>query len=226
MAKPRIVTELQVWMLQTGRTDVSLASEMNAKLPRGRNITERAVGRWRKGLTLPRYPELVALLTKLSEGRVTADCFIRARMNEMTHSASARVAWMLETGSSEHPQDTARRWRKAIELREEHEQFTSLLTNLSGKTKRLLGNDLQIWMLETGRTDVSLAAEFTAKLQDPSYSTLRTRQINARTVARWRKGLMLPRFPQHLALLAELSKGRVTANSFIEGRTEEPPADT
>jgi hypothetical protein len=97
MAKPRIVTELQLWMLETGRTDVSLASEMNARLPKHRNITERAVGRWRKGLTLPRYPELVVLLTKLSEGRVTADCFISARMNEMAHSANARETWMLKS---------------------------------------------------------------------------------------------------------------------------------
>jgi hypothetical protein len=212
MAKPQIVTELQVWMLQTGRTDVSLASEMNAKLDR--NVSERAVGRWRKGLTLPRYPELVALLTKLSEGRVTADCFISDRMNEMTHSASARQAYMLETGSSEHPEDFARRWRKAVEL-DEPAQFGSLLTNLSSKARRALGNDLQIWMLETRRTDVGLAAELSAKLAAPRYAALRVREIGARTVARWRKGLILPRYPQHLAVLTELSEGQVTANSFV-----------
>jgi hypothetical protein len=81
--------------------------------------------------------------------------------------------------------------------------------------------DMQIWMLETGRTDVSLAAELTAKLQGPGYSS---REINARTIARWRKGLMLPRYPQHLALLTELSGGRVTANSFVEASVKEPPA--
>jgi hypothetical protein len=80
--------------------------------------------------------------------------------------------------------------------------------------------DMQIWMLETGRTDVSLAAELTAKLRGPSYS----REIAARTVARWRKGLMLPRYPRHLAALTELSGGRVTANSFVEASVKEPPA--
>jgi hypothetical protein len=86
--------------------------------------------------------------------------------------------------------------------------------------------DMQIWMLETGRTDVSLAAELTAKLQGLDYSTLRRREIFARTVARWRKGLMLPRYPQHLAVLIELSGGRVTANSFVEATVNEPPAGT
>jgi hypothetical protein len=86
--------------------------------------------------------------------------------------------------------------------------------------------DMQIWMLETGRTDVSLAAEISAKLQDPNCSALRIREITARTVARWRKGLMLPRYPQLLALLTDISRGRVTANSFVEARVKEPPAGT
>jgi excisionase family DNA binding protein len=84
--------------------------------------------------------------------------------------------------------------------------------------------DMQIWMLETGRTDVSLAAELTAKLQGPGYSMLRSREIAARTVARWRKGLMLPRYPLHLAVLTELSGGRVTANSFVEASVKASPA--
>jgi hypothetical protein len=83
--------------------------------------------------------------------------------------------------------------------------------------------DMQIWMLETGRTDVSLAAEITAKLQSADYGKLRSKEIGARTIARWRKGLMLPRYPQHLAILAELSGGRVTANSFVEASIKEPP---
>jgi len=86
--------------------------------------------------------------------------------------------------------------------------------------------DMQIWMLETGRTDVSLASELSAKLQGPSYSTLRSREIGARAVARWRKGLMLPRYPQHLAVLNELSGGRVTANSFVDASVKKPPAGT
>lgn len=84
--------------------------------------------------------------------------------------------------------------------------------------------DMQIWMLETGRTDVGLAAELTAKLHGPGYSALRSREIGARTVARWRKGLMLPRYPQHLAVLTELSGGRVTANSFVEASVRNPRA--
>jgi hypothetical protein len=139
----------------------------------------------------------------------------------MAHSANARESYRQETGSGEHPADTARRWRKANELGES--QFASLLPDLSPKAKRALGNDLQIWMLETGRTDVSLAAELSAKLQDPSYGTLSNRQINERTVGRWRSGLMVPRHPQHIALLTELSGGRVTANSFIEARDREFP---
>jgi hypothetical protein len=83
--------------------------------------------------------------------------------------------------------------------------------------------DMQIWMLETGRTDVSLAAELTAKLRDPAYAALRNREVNERTVARWRKGLALPRYPQQFALLTQLSGGRVTANSFVEAMTNKSP---
>lgn len=86
--------------------------------------------------------------------------------------------------------------------------------------------DMQIWMLESGRTDVSLAAELTAKLQGSSYTAPHSRDITARTVGRWRKGLMLPRYPQHLAVLTELSGGRVTANSFVEARVKETLAGT
>lgn len=215
MAKPRLVTELQVWMLETGRTDVSLAKEMSALL--GRNIDERTVGRWRKGLQLPRYPELVALLTKLSGGRVTADCFINDRLNEMAHSANGRQLYMLETCSGEHPKDTARRWREAAQ-RGEPAQVCLILNRFSPNAKRAIGNDLQIWMLETRRTDVGLAAEITAMLQDhPAYSSLPIRAITSRTVFRWRKGLMLPRNPQLVAMLTELSGGRVTADSFMAG---------
>jgi len=83
--------------------------------------------------------------------------------------------------------------------------------------------DLQIWMLATGRTDVSLAAELTAKLRDPAYDAMRNREINQRTVARWRKGLQLPRTAQHFALLTQLSGGRVTADSFVKAMTNNSP---
>jgi hypothetical protein len=85
MAKPRVVTDLQVWMLETGRTDRSLAAEMTARLSleAHKTINERQVARWRKGLALPRYPQFMALLTELSRGRVTADSFVEARMKEV-----------------------------------------------------------------------------------------------------------------------------------------------
>jgi len=79
--------------------------------------------------------------------------------------------------------------------------------------------DMQIWMLETGRTDVSLAAELTARFRNPAYAGMRIKEVNERTVARWRKGLQLPRYPQQFALLTELSAGRVTADSFIKAMT-------
>jgi hypothetical protein len=77
---------------------------------------------------------------------------------------------------------------------------------------------LQIWMLETGRTDNSLAAELGAKVQVEGH-----KEITARQVGRWRKGLALSRYPRFVALLTELSRGRVTANSFVEARMKEVP---
>jgi hypothetical protein len=79
---------------------------------------------------------------------------------------------------------------------------------------------LQVWMIETGRTDSGLAAELADKLQnDPRYRT-RKMKITDRSVGRWRKGLFAPRLPEHLAILSELSGGRVTAQSFAEARRE------
>jgi hypothetical protein len=130
---------------------------------------------------------------------------------------------MLETGCSEHPQDIAQRVQKAISSREPV-QFVPQLTSLSTKAKRAMGNDLQIWMMETKRTDVSLAVEITGRLSAPMYSTLRSRQIGARTIARWRKGLLIPRHPQHFAVLTEISNGRVTANSFVSPNADESTA--
>jgi hypothetical protein len=85
MARPRVVTAMQVWMLETGRTDRSLAGELSARLAAKGNkaINERQVARWRKGLALPRYPVFVALLTELSQGRVTADSFVEASMKKV-----------------------------------------------------------------------------------------------------------------------------------------------
>jgi hypothetical protein len=84
MAKPRVVTDLQVWMVETGRTDISLAAELSAILRQQghKEINERQLGRWRKGLALPRYPRFMALLTELSRGRVTADSFVESRMKD------------------------------------------------------------------------------------------------------------------------------------------------
>lgn len=80
---------------------------------------------------------------------------------------------------------------------------------------------LQVWMIETGRTDSGLAAELADKLQnDPRYRFARKMKITDRSVGRWRKGLFAPRLPEHLAILSELSGGRITAQSFAEARRE------
>jgi hypothetical protein len=81
MARPYTVTALQIWMLETGRTDVSLAEELSDTPEVGKSISSRQVARWRKGLSMPR-PYHVAALTKLSEGRVDANTFAEARMKE------------------------------------------------------------------------------------------------------------------------------------------------
>jgi hypothetical protein len=86
VAKPRVVTDLQVWMIETGRTDGDLARELTVKVPmvgtKKKNITERQIGKWRKGLSMPRYPEHIAALTDISNGRVTAQSFVEARIKE------------------------------------------------------------------------------------------------------------------------------------------------
>jgi hypothetical protein len=49
MGRPRVVTDLQVWMIETGRNDVSLAVELTAKVNEpNQEISERTVARWRK----------------------------------------------------------------------------------------------------------------------------------------------------------------------------------
>jgi hypothetical protein len=81
--------------------------------------------------------------------------------------------------------------------------------------------DMQVWMIETGRTDTSLAAELTAKVKEPPYKAMRIPAVSGRTVARWRKGLVLPRYPQHVAILSILSGNRVTANCFVQAPRED-----
>lgn len=63
------------------------------------------------------------------------------------------------------------------------------------------------WMLETGRTDRALANEINVIAKD--------KQVGARQVGRWRRGLQQPR-PWALKILADLSGGKVDANSFVE----------
>lgn len=79
MARPQVVTDMQIWMLQTGRNDVRLAQEMNEKLAGVRAINERHIARWRKGLALPRYRELYAALEDISGGRVTLASFVHVK---------------------------------------------------------------------------------------------------------------------------------------------------
>lgn len=82
MARPKVVTDLQIWMLRTDRTDIKLANEINELLVGKRTINERHVARWRKGLALPRYPEIYKALQALSEGKVTADSFVNPTLEE------------------------------------------------------------------------------------------------------------------------------------------------
>jgi hypothetical protein len=80
MARPRFVTELQVWMIETGRDDTSLAAELSDKLKE--DINARTVARWRKGYSSPRDTRHVLSLSELSGGRVTVDSLARANSPE------------------------------------------------------------------------------------------------------------------------------------------------
>jgi hypothetical protein len=92
MVRPRVVTDLQVWMIETGRNDVSLPAELTAKVDEpNQEISERTVARWRKGLTSPRSPQFVALLSELSGGRVTANNFTHNRPNKRATNNSREV---------------------------------------------------------------------------------------------------------------------------------------
>lgn len=76
--------------------------------------------------------------------------------------------------------------------------------------------ELLNWMTETGHTDTSLANKISEL--DP------TKTVSARQVARWRKGLFIPR-AYYMDVLTKLSGGRVDANSFAEARKKELPKD-
>lgn len=73
MAKPKAVTEMLKWMMETGRNDIELARELTERVP-GRSISARQVFRWKRGLSYPR-PAYALELEKLSGGRVNAQTF-------------------------------------------------------------------------------------------------------------------------------------------------------
>lgn len=91
MAKPRVVTVLQIWMLEQGLTDISLADKVSEKVqPHGHKpVTGRQVGRWRKGLVQPR-PYYIAALTELSGGRVDGNSFVEALNKEPPDASESR----------------------------------------------------------------------------------------------------------------------------------------
>lgn len=94
MARPQVVTDMQIWMLHTGLTDITVAEKVNAwlvgKLIAGqqRSVNERHIGRWRKGLAMPRYPQFFEALEAISGGRVTANSFVHGRMEPPDGSGS------------------------------------------------------------------------------------------------------------------------------------------
>jgi hypothetical protein len=72
--KGRRVTVLQHWMIEAGWTDIALAAELNKLLP-GENIHPRTVGRWRKGISMPRLTALRGLF-QISGGKITPNTFV------------------------------------------------------------------------------------------------------------------------------------------------------
>lgn len=75
--KPRRVTALQHWMLETGRTDIALSHEINSLRGVNKTVNARQIARWRKGLAQPR-PWASKLLSDLSDGKVDANSFVEA----------------------------------------------------------------------------------------------------------------------------------------------------
>lgn len=84
MAKPEVVTDLQIWMLMAKKRDTDLAKDINELLGDRleRPINERHVARWRKGLMLPRHTEIYEALEQLSAGKVTANSFVKPRLKD------------------------------------------------------------------------------------------------------------------------------------------------
>lgn len=75
MAKPKVVTEMLKWMMETGRSDNDLAAELTERL-KDRSISARQVFRWKRGLSYPR-PAYAVELEKLSNGRINAQTFAK-----------------------------------------------------------------------------------------------------------------------------------------------------
>src|SRR5579863_1856972 len=84
MAKPQIVTDLQLWMIVSKKRDTDIAKEINEFLGDRleRPINERHVARWRKGLQLPRHTEIFEALDHLSNGKVTANSFYKPKLKD------------------------------------------------------------------------------------------------------------------------------------------------
>jgi len=75
MAKPRVVTEMFRWMVETGRNDIELAAELTTRLKdQGKSISPRQVFRWKHGLSYPR-PAMALALEEISKGRINARTF-------------------------------------------------------------------------------------------------------------------------------------------------------
>ena len=73
--KPYTPTDLEIWMKEQGLSDSSLAVKL-----REDNVTvsARQIARWRRmGTVMPRR-EALAALSRLSDGRITANTFFEA----------------------------------------------------------------------------------------------------------------------------------------------------
>ncbi len=79
MAKPQVVTVMQIWMLEQGFKDPDVAERLTEQM--GKPISSRQVFRWRKGLSYPRPAHAMAL-EQLSGGRVTANTFAEAALKK------------------------------------------------------------------------------------------------------------------------------------------------
>lgn len=75
--KPRRVTALQHWMLETGRTDIALSHEINSLRGENKTVNARQIARWRKGEAQPR-PWALRVLADVSGGKVDANSFVEA----------------------------------------------------------------------------------------------------------------------------------------------------